>query len=94
MSKKERNIRRGIFFFALGLIILLLLGSVSKPKTAAKYISYEVKPGDTLWRISTEYKPKGMRYDEYIYLVQKYNGIGADIYPGQVIKILNETDNA
>ena len=87
MSKKERNLRRGILLLCAG-AITLLLGSVSKPKSQKQYITYEVKPGDTLWRISTEYKPKDMRYDEYIYLVQKYNGIGANIYPGQVIEIL------
>lgn len=87
MSKKERILRRGMFFLALGLIILLLLGSVSKPKQAVQYISYTIEPGDTLWSISKEYAPKNSDIRNYIYLVTEQNQIGANLQVGQVIEI-------
>lgn len=91
MSKKSKTfIKRVIFFLVLGVVVILILGSLSKPKTAAKYTSYTIEQGDTLWSIASKHKSPHMRYDEYIYLIQKHNNINANIQAGQTIEILTE----
>lgn len=91
MSKKsKRFLKRAIFFLVLGVVVILILGSLSKPKIAAKYTLYTVEQGDTLWSIASENKSPHMRYDEYICLIQKHNNISANIQAGQTIEILTE----
>ena len=87
MTRRERNIRRAIFFTVLGLTVLLICGSVSRGKNEV-YEPYTVMNGDTLWGIAEDYKPNNMSYREYIYLLRQHNGIGADIKPGQAIEVL------
>ena len=86
MTKKERNIRRGIFFTATAVIVLLICGSRAKPAYSVE--SYGIDYGDTLWKIADEYKPDSMAYSEYIDTLYKLNeGLTAEIYPGQAILI-------
>ena len=85
MTKKERNIRRGIFFTAAAVIVLLICGSRAKPVSIE---SYGINHGDTLWDIADEYKPNSISYSEYINTLYKLNeGLTAEIYPGQTILI-------
>lgn len=51
---------------------------------------YVVQPDDTLWGIATEYCPKGMQMDEYIFNLKKHNGLGDYIQPYDHIEILVE----
>lgn len=86
MTRRERNIRRGIFFLVVIGLILLLCGSLQKPKYSVK--SYGIGCGDTLWSIAEEYKPNSVTYREYIDLMYKLNdGLTATIFPGQAILI-------
>lgn len=86
MTKKERNIRRGIFFTAAAVIVLLICGSRAKPAYSVE--SYGIDYGDTLWNIAEEYKPNSISYSEYIDTLYKINdGLTAEIYPGQAILI-------
>lgn len=86
MTKKNRNIRRGIFFTAAAVIVLLICGSRAKPAYSVE--SYGIDYGDTLWKIADEYKPDSMAYSEYINTLYKLNeGLTAEIYPGQAILI-------
>ena len=86
MTKKERNIRRSIFFTAAAVIVLLICGSRAKPSCSVE--SYGIDYGDTLWNIAEEYKPDSMAYSEYIDTLYKLNdGLTAEIYPGQAILI-------
>ena len=86
MTKKERNIRRGIFFTAAAVIVLLICGSRTSPKYGVE--SYGIDYGDTLWEIAEEYKPDSISYSEYINTLYKINdGLTAEIYPGQAILI-------
>ena len=86
MTKKERNIRRGIFFTAAAVIVLLICGSRTSPKYSVK--NYGIEYGDTLWKIAEEYKPDSMAYSKYIDTLYKLNeGLTAEIYPGQAIFI-------
>lgn len=86
MTKKERNIRRGIFFTAAAVIVLLICGSRAKPAYSVE--SYGIDYGDTLWKIAAEYKPNSMSHSDYINTMYKLNkGLTAEIYPGQAIVI-------
>lgn len=86
MTKKERNIRRGIFFTAAAVIVLLICGSRTKLTYCVE--SYGIDYGDTLWKIAEEYKPDSISYSEYINTLYKLNdGLTAEIYPGQAILI-------
>ena len=85
-TKKERNIRRGIFFTAAAVIVLLICGSRSKPEYSVE--SYGINSGDTLWNIAEEYKPKSISYSDYINTLYKLNdGLTANIHAGQTIMI-------
>lgn len=86
MTKKERNIRRWIFFTAAAVIVLLICGSRAKPAYSVE--SYGIDYGDTLWKIAEKYKPNSISYSEYINTLYKLNkGLTAEIYPGQAIVI-------
>lgn len=85
MTKKERNIRRGIFFTAAAVIVLLICGSRAKPVSVE---SYGINYGDTLWKIAEEYKPNSISYSEYINTLYKINdGLTTNIHAGQTILI-------
>ena len=88
MSKKERNIRRTMFFAVVAVVVLLLCGSFKTVQSEPQVVSYFVEQGDTLWSIAREYKPNDMSYDKYIYKVLRHNGISATIKYGQAIEIL------
>ena len=86
ITKKERNIRRGIFFTVAAVIVMLICGSRSKPEYSVE--SYGINSGDTLWNIAEEYKPNSISYSEYTNTLYKLNdGLTANIYPGQAILI-------
>ena len=86
MTKKERNIRRGIFFTATAVIILLICGSRANPAYSIE--SYGIEYGDTLWKIAEEYKPNSISYSEYIDNLYKLNeGLTSNIHAGQSIMI-------
>lgn len=89
MTRRERNIRRVIFFIILALVVVLICGCMKKSAADFElYETYVIKSGDTLWGIAEEYKPAGMGYREYIYKLREHNGIGAEIQPGQAIEVL------
>lgn len=81
--------KKPIIIAGIIVVAILILGAMrSSGKPGFElYESYVVETGDTLWGIAEEYKPDGMGYREYIYLLKEHNGIGADIYPGQAISV-------
>ena len=88
MSRKERNIRRTLFFFGLGIIVILLCGSLSARGQPKDVREYQIGQGDTLWGIAEECKPNDVTYREYIDMLYKLNdGLSAEIYPGEVILV-------
>lgn len=86
MTKKERNIRRVIFFTAAAVIVLLICGS--RTSTTYSVESYGIDYGDTLWKIAEEYKPDSISYSKYINTLYKLNdGLTTNIHAGQTILI-------
>lgn len=56
-------------------------------ETPCGYETVTVHSGDTLWGISEGYCPEYMDIREYISDLMRRNGIGAEIYPGQIIEV-------
>ena len=87
MTRVQKRLRAvGILAAVIGLTMLLCGGRGSNLR-AERYI---VSQGDTLWGIAQEHKPASMRYDDYIALIERENGIDADIRQGQEITIFTE----
>ena len=87
MTRTKKRIRAVLILAAVIGLAALLCGGRRQNLHSERYI---VEQGDTLWQIASEYKPAGMRYDEYIYLLQRENNIGAGIRAGQEIMIFTE----
>lgn len=73
-----------IAIIAITATIILHSTTNNTPTDTTQYI---IKSNDTLWSIAKEHKPGSMRYDTYIYQIQKINNIDSVIYPGDVIEI-------
>lgn len=76
--------------FLLGFFLGLYVGIGENEKAAKEPPEIEevcVAPGDKLWTICREYCPSNMDIRDYISRVEEYNGITADIYPGQRINV-------
>mgnify|MGYP003304354775 CR=1 FL=1 len=82
--------RRFLTFLALLLLfIILILSQCTKKELQVKEIQeHSVQSGETLWSIATEYRPQTMSIQEYIYNLEQYNNINAQIFPHQKIQIL------
>jgi nucleoid-associated protein YgaU len=77
-----------IILYTVLLCLLIISICQHRPNytsTSTKYETYTVRPGDTLWSISSEYTDGDPR--ELIYEIEKLNDTTADIRPGQVLKI-------
>jgi len=94
-SKKYRIVSRfrfTVFLILFTLSVFLLGGLFFTPSSGAtevqKYISIEVKPGDTLWQIASEHMNKGKDIRKLIYEIKAINSMDdSAIFPGQLIKI-------
>ena len=99
MSKQMKaNIKAIVIIVALVATIFTMGYAVGADSTRkAEYeankqeIIYTVAPGDTLWGIAERYKPSWVDTREYIYEIEKLNGINSNIDIGD--KILLYTDN-
>ena len=69
-------------------IILILFISGKRERVINHVEEYVVTSGETLWSICTEYRPKDMSIQEYIYNIREYNKIGSIIHSGETIKLL------
>lgn len=57
------------------------------PEAREKVTYYEIKKGDTLWAISSEFLGKGARYEEIVAANREVIKDADKIYPGQKIRI-------
>ena len=89
MTRVQKRIRTVAILSAIIGIAMLLCGHGTKQSPEIWEI-YTVEQGETLWSISKQYAPKNSDIRDYIYLLQKKNGIGADLQAGQTIEILKE----
>lgn len=72
------------------MLLIAIVGIGCKADVQTKRITYIVQPNDTLWDIATEYCPKGMNKNEYIFNLKKANAIQGYIQPGDHLEILVE----
>ncbi|MFT9495851.1 LysM peptidoglycan-binding domain-containing protein [Anaerosolibacter sp.] len=93
MHRRSRHIKK---YFICAIAILLLLSSISiaytnyttEDKKFLEFVEWEVISGDTVWKIAKMYRPDGMQMWEYIFEIEKANGIKAgDIIVGQRLRI-------
>ena len=87
MTRVQKRIRAAAIVAAIIALAALLCGGRRSNLRSERYI---VSQGDTLWGIASEYKPATMRYDDYIALIERENGIDAHIRQGQEIMIYVE----
>ncbi len=76
-----------IFFFVLLAVAVSVRTQELSTRVPVSYEAMTVRTGDTLWGIASERCPANMDKRDYIRTVQKKNGIGADIYPGDVLYV-------
>lgn len=89
MTRVQKRIRAvAILAGIIGLAVLLC--GHGKRQAPEIWETHTVEQGETLWSISKQYAPAGSDVRNYIYLLQKKNGIGADLIAGQTIEILKE----
>ncbi|MBC8589246.1 cell division suppressor protein YneA [Paratissierella segnis] len=79
------------FVFMFIFIILFVFLNSAKVHSSIyepKYEEYYVLEGDSLWNISTKYKPEGYDIRKMIYEIKELNNIETGyIYPGESIKV-------
>ena len=74
-----------------GVIAAILSGMILKACGSREVITqiYTIEPGDTLWDIAREQKPKDMSIRHYVNLLYRENpGLTAQVYPGDAIEII------
>jgi len=89
--RRLRIVNKTRFITSITVIImfLVLIFSFTNAKENVIYEDYTVTVGDTLWSIASENKKDGQDVREYIYQLQKVNGLDdCMIYPNQTIKII------
>lgn len=71
------------------LLLIILMNAREKTYTFATD-TYTIQQGETLWSIAKQYKPADMDIREYIDLLERTNGITANVQVNQEITILLE----
>lgn len=89
MTRTKKRIRAAAILVGIVGLMVLLCGHGTK-QSPEIWETHTVERGETLWSISKQYAPKNSDIRDYIYLLQKKNGIGADLQAGQTIEILKE----
>ena len=89
MKLKIVNKARFITSMTVIIMFLVLIFSFTRAKENVVYEDYTVTAGETLWSIASENKKDGQDVREYIYNLQKLNGLDdCMIYQNQTIKII------
>lgn len=90
--KRHGNGSRRLLCIGAAAICVFTVVSVIKRcgEKTPEPIGYEVitvHGGDTLWGIASEFCPNGKDIRDYIQTVCRENGIDANIYPGDTIRV-------
>jgi nucleoid-associated protein YgaU len=80
-----KGIKKLLLVLVMVVVAMLLLGWIKGPSKAERYESYIIQSGDTLWDIAVEFTPNNRDCRDTIDEIKEVNGIGNDIYTGQVI---------
>ncbi|OIJ09995.1 hypothetical protein BKP35_16070 [Anaerobacillus arseniciselenatis] len=90
MFKSFNHSLQDISFIILSFIFIFLMFMSVNDSTKESYellIEIEVKEGDTLWSIASNYAD-GLSTQAYLSLVKSHNGLDHDIiYPGQKLLV-------
>lgn len=78
-------IRKFLFVLGITALTMCLLSLAMTPSKAERYESYIIQSGDTLWSIAVDCTPENRDCRNTIDEIKEVNGIGNDIYTGQVI---------
>ena len=91
IEKKKAEIKKKIIFSGIIFLFIFFSGFFMTTYADASntlVVSYQVKPGDTLWQIASEFNESNKEIREYIYDIKKINKIDSGfILPGQVLVI-------
>jgi len=96
-NKPKYRLKSKFRFTVFVVIMMLMLVTVSNTilginnassLTKPEYASIQIKYGDTLWNLASEYNQDGKDIRKFVYEICELNEISADsIYPGQCILI-------
>jgi len=96
-NKPKYRLKSKFRFTVFVVIMMLMLVTVSNTilginnassLTKPEYASIQIKYGDTLWDLASEYNQDGKDIRKFVYEICELNKISADsIYPGQSILI-------
>ena len=85
MKKEKRYL---IIILAITILLAIVILSNQSKHELVETQNYTVQVGDTLWSIASNYRPRTMSIQEYIFNLQEFNNISPEIYPQQEIQIL------
>jgi nucleoid-associated protein YgaU len=83
---KKITIAAAIVICALSLVLFVASNAQAKREAPAEGAQWTVHRGETLWEIASRNRGN-TEIRRYIYQIQKLNGIGTTIYPGQVLEL-------
>src|SRR5665647_3129556 len=96
-NKPKYRLKSKFRFTVFVVIMMLMLVTISNTilginsassLTKPEYASIQIKYGDTLWNLASEYNQDGKDIRKFVYEICELNEISADsIYPGQSILI-------
>lgn len=77
-----------VIMILFAILVLSIIINTSKAPEVERVEEYEVRIGETLWSIASDYRPSTMSIQEYIFNIQRFNNINSIIYPEQKIQLL------
>ena len=90
-ARKLRRQRSAFFMVLIVLFVMMAHSAFSKSdniRDEYDVVSVTVQPGDTLWSIASEYKPKGEDLRKFVYEIAANNGVeNCEIVCGQTLFI-------
>lgn len=86
-ERKMKGFKKILLVLVILVVSVLLIGWIKGPSKAERYEPYVIRSGDTLWDIAVEFTPEDRDCRDTIDEIKEVNGIGNDIYTGQVIVV-------
>lgn len=80
-------VRLGAIAILLAVVTVVLCANARTRYEVVAWHGYTVVSGDTLYGIAQRITPDGVDYRRTVDVIKKENGVGAMIYPGQMIMV-------